>query len=1213
MKGYKNELPGAKHLAGKIVFIYVFFSSFWILCSDWLLAQVTKDASLLTQLQTYKGWAFVLLTSGLLYALVRGGLRSLQTSNSLLEAVIQGTTDGIFLKNLEGRYLMSNAAGARILGTSQEEVLGKDDTEFFPPEIARQIREKDKRVIASGETQVYEDVLPVGEQERTYLSTKYIYRNPQGKLVGLIGVARDITEHKQLLEELRREKEDLAAFSAVSANSISTLNLQELLNVLLRRIVEVMHTDAAVILLKKDSHLYVRASIGIDESVRSNYAVPIGQGFAGTIGATMQPLYIEDAQTSSCVIRPIIKERGVRTMLGVPLKRHNELVGVLHVDWLSVHPRSDRELHLLEITADRCTMAILNAQLYQQTKQLQQRLQLQLDCMPIACIVNDGNLCLTDWNPAAEKIFGFTKEEVLGKNFCELIAPPAVRHRVEEIFRQLAAGEVTVRRINENLTKESGTIICEWYNTPLKDIDGTVVGMLSMAQDITERCLAEVTLRDSEQRYRTLFESNPHPMWVYDLETLAFLAVNDAAVHHYGYSREEFLAMTIRDIRPLEDVPVLLKEVSQETSGFRGAGVWRHRKKDGTLIHVEITSHTLVFSGKRAVLILVNDITERKRAEQELRRKDELYRTLARNFPNGGVFLFDRDLRYTLAEGARIAAVGLKSESFEGKTIGQALQPEMRQMLEPVYRQALAGVATTFEAPYQDRVYLVQVVPVTNSSGQIYAGMAVTQDITEHKQTEAQLRRYAFYEPLTGLPNRALFLEYLEKRIEQAKQGEADLFAVLLLELEQFEMVKYSLGHESADQLMIATARRLEGFLQPTDIIAHLGSNEFAILLANIHSRDDATDMANRIQKLLMLPFDLNGREMFSSINIGIALGGSQESEVRSQESGVRSPELESRTLELSKEIPKPSLPANLLNCSDRPEDFLRAADTAKHHAKVQTNVGHAVFNPAMHEQAVARFQLETDLRRAIERQQFQVYYQPIISLETGNITGFEALVRWIHPTRGMVSPAEFIPLAEETGLITLIDWWVLREACTQLGVWQKTYAQKTPLTMSVNLSSLQLAQLGLLERLDKILRETGVDGRSLKLEITESALMNNASSGTVMLEQLKTLGVQLSIDDFGTGYSSLARLHQLPIDTLKIDRSFVNQINDDSDSLAIVRAIVTLAHTLNMDVIAEGVETLQQLSQLRSLQSEYGQGYFFSKPVDSKAAEKLLAAKLQW
>lgn len=1089
----KDELADAKRLAGTIVFIYAFFSSLWILGSDRVLGLFISNLNQLTKLQTFKGWVFVFVTSGLLYALVRWGLRSLQASYSLLRAVIQGTTDAIFVKDIEGRYLMINPTVASIFGKAVEDIIGKDDTQLFPLQIAQQVREEDKQVISSRKTQVYENTLRVGNQERTYLSTKDIYYDVQGNAIGLIGIAQDITEQKQLLEQLQREKDDLVALSFITANSISTLNLQELLNVLIQRIVEVMRADAAVILLKKENALYVRASIGIDDKARSRYTVPMGRGFAGTIGATMQPLYIEDARTDSRVLG--IKPSKIRSMLGVPLHRNRQLVGVLHVDWTSIHPTSDRELRLLEMTAERCTIAILNAQLYEQSEQLQQRLQLQMEQMPIACIVNDGEFRTIDWNPAAEKIFGFSKEEVLGINVSELITPEDVRPQLVHIFQQLVAGETTVYNVNENFTKDGRTITCEWYNTPLKKADGTVVGMLAMAQDITER----------------------------------------------------------------------------------------------------------------------------RQAEQELRIKDEEYRTLARNFPNGAVFLFDRDLRYTLAEGAGLATVGLSSESFEGKSIGEALEPEMREMLEPVYRQALAGTATTFETLYRNRVYLVQVLPVTNNAGEIHAGMAVIQDISDRKETEAQLRLYAYYQPLTGLPNRTLFFECLEKLIEQVKQNQAGLFAVLLLKLEHFELVKYSLGHQVADQLTIATARRLEASLNPSDTMAQLNSDEFAILLEDLQQGNQAIEMAERLYQSLLLPFNLNGREIFSTINIGITLGGSQGLEVKEWESETINPtavgdyELKPPTVESSPEIDEFSLSTNLLIYSDRPADFLRAADTARHHAKMQTNVRYAVFNPGMHEQAVARFQLETDLRRAIERQQFQVYYQPIVSLETGRISGFEALVRWNHPARGMVSPIEFIPLAEETGLISLIDWWVLREACVQLAVWQREFATEFPLTMSVNLSSFELCQLGLLERLDRILRETGVEGRNLKLEITESSLLKNPACGTVILQQLKTLGVQLSIDDFGTGYSSLARLHQLPIDTLKIDRSFVSRMSQEGESLEIIRAIMTLAHALEMDVIAEGVEMECQLQKLRSLNCEYGQGYFFSRPVNNKAAKELLATQLQW
>ncbi|HEY9302447.1 MAG TPA: GGDEF domain-containing phosphodiesterase, partial [Phormidium sp.] len=352
-------------------------------------------------------------------------------------------------------------------------------------------------------------------------------------------------------------------------------------------------------------------------------------------------------------------------------------------------------------------------------------------------------------------------------------------------------------------------------------------------------------------------------------------------------------------------------------------------------------------------------------------------------------------------------------------------------------------------------------------------------------------------------------------------------------------------------------------------IVAQVGLDEFAILLTNLRESSNATRLADQIYQTLSYPFDLNGQEVFISTTIGIALSSIGY---------------------------------------EQPEDYLRAADTAMHQSKELSKTRYAVFEPGWQTQALERLQLESDLRRAIERQELQVYYQPIVSIKTGKLIGFEALVRWYHSTRGWVSPVEFIPLAEETGLISLIDRAVLREACQQIVIWQRQFPRNIPLTISVNLSAIQLAQLGLIERIDQILQETGINRQTLKLEITESSLMGNSASETAMLQQLKSLGIQLSIDDFGTGYSSLARLHQLPIDTLKIDRSFINQMGFDSESLEIVRTIISLAHILEMDVIAEGVETAEQLLQLQSLKCEYSQGFFFSRPVDRQTAERFIA-----
>ena len=443
------------------------------------------------------------------------------------------------------------------------------------------------------------------------------------------------------------------------------------------------------------------------------------------------------------------------------------------------------------------------------------------------------------------------------------------------------------------------------------------------------------------------------------------------------------------------------------------------------------------------------------------------------------------------------------------------------------------------------------------------------------KQLEGQLLHNAFHDALTGLPNRVLLMERLSQAIERAKQDENYTFAVLFLDLDRFKLVNDSLGHIIGDQLLIAFAHRLKACMRPGDIVARLGGDEFTILLENIQDVGDATQVADRIQRQLTLPFNINGHEVFTTASIGIAVS----------------------TLGY-----------------DRPEDLLRDADTTMYRAKAQpgTMVRYQVFEPTMHTQAKALLQLETDLRLAVERQEFQLYYQPIVSLSTDRITGFEALVRWRHPQRGLVSPDEFIPVAEETGLIIPIGWWVLREACRQMRAWHVQFSLDPPLTISVNVSGKQFSQPDSIERLAQILQETGLDVRSLKLEITESVLMDNAESAAAMLLQLQALGLRVAMDDFGTGYSSLSYLHRLPIDTLKIDRSFINGVDVDLEKIQIIRTVIALAWNLGMDVVAEGVATWQQMYQLKALKCEFGQGYFFSKPLDSSAAAALIAVRIQ-
>ena len=464
---------------------------------------------------------------------------------------------------------------------------------------------------------------------------------------------------------------------------------------------------------------------------------------------------------------------------------------------------------------------------------------------------------------------------------------------------------------------------------------------------------------------------------------------------------------------------------------------------------------------------------------------------------------------------------------------------------------ALWNVAR-FQDPRDDETYLVLQL----------------QDVTERKQSEERLRHDAFHDPLTGLPNRALFTDHVKLTIARAKRVATRRFAVLFCDLDRFKVINDSLGHVAGDQLLVEVARRLERCLRQGDTVARVGGDEFTILLDDLADEQEAVTVAERIQREISAAIVLSGREVFTTMSIGVAAGTGSYSD---------------------------------------PEDILRDADTAMYRAKSLGKARHVVFDHSMHASAVNLLQIETDLRKALDKGQFYLLYQPIVSLDNFKLCGFEALVRWHHPERGLISPLDFIPIAEETGQIIQLGEWALFEACRQMREWQEKFPQASPFFMSVNLSAKQFNHMLLIAQVDDVLRRTGLNPRQLKLEITEGAVMDNIDAATEMLRQLRDLGVQLAIDDFGTGYSSLSYLHRFPIDTLKIDRSFVTRMANNTENVEIVRTIVMLAQVLGMDVVAEGVETREQLKLLRDLRCEYGQGYYFSRPSSAPDAEKII------
>jgi diguanylate cyclase (GGDEF)-like protein/PAS domain S-box-containing protein len=445
-----------------------------------------------------------------------------------------------------------------------------------------------------------------------------------------------------------------------------------------------------------------------------------------------------------------------------------------------------------------------------------------------------------------------------------------------------------------------------------------------------------------------------------------------------------------------------------------------------------------------------------------------------------------------------------------------------------------------------------------------------SRDVSERRVLEDQLKHQAFHDPLTRLPNRVLFTDRLAHALTRRGRRRTSV-AVLFLALDNFKVVNDSLGHQQGDQLLIAVADRLQLCLRPEDTVARFGGDEMAVLLEDIEDTDEAVEVANRIQQRLGAPVILNGREVFTTVSIGVAISTVDH---------------------------------------DRPDALIRDADVALYRAKAQGKARHAVFDRSMDAQALERLEMETDLRHAIERGELRVYYQPIVDLATGRVCEIEALIRWAHPQRGLISPLQFIPLAEETGLIIPIGRWVLTEAAHQTRLWQLEQPTDPPLTLSVNLSARQLQDPRLLEDITDVLRETGLDPATVRLEITESVVMEDAEAASALLRALKRLGIELAIDDFGTGYSSLSYLNRFTIDCVKIDRSFVSQIGTSPRDMTIIKAIVALAKSLDLSVTAEGIETVEQLAHLRDLGCNRGQGFYLSRPSPPEMLPALLKVR---
>jgi diguanylate cyclase (GGDEF)-like protein/PAS domain S-box-containing protein len=622
------------------------------------------------------------------------------------------------------------------------------------------------------------------------------------------------------------------------------------------------------------------------------------------------------------------------------------------------------------------------------------------------------------------------------------------------------------------------------------------------------------------------------------------------------------LCRRLRSDAELYATPVLLISALRVDDDSAVEGLWA-----GADDYLEAPYEPVRFIAK------VTRLVERARLEERLRESEERYALATRGANDG---LWDWNLRTNQIYFSERWKAMLGYEDDEIKDCPEEwlnrVHPEDFESLKTDLDAHVEGTTPHFEIEHRmlhrDGSYrwmLTRGMVVRGAEGKATRMAGSLTDITERKTVEEQLLHDAFHDALTGLPNRALFMDRLQQAMERTKRHAEYSFALFFIDLDRFKTINDSLGHMIGDQLLNGIGERLKCCTRQGDTVARLGGDEFTILLDDIQDASEAVNMAERICQRMKEPFHLGGHEVIASASIGIALS----------RMGY-----------------------------DKPDTIMRDANTAMHRAKASGKGCHQIFDHTMHSHAAALLKLETDLQRTRVCEEYRVHYQPIVSIETGCLTGFEALVRWQHPERGLIYPEAFISVAEETGTIISLDRWVLREACRQTKVWQERFPG---LTVSVNLSPKQFLLTDLVTVIKQVLRETGLDVGCLKLEITENVLMSNIETVQQTLSHIKALGIELYLDDFGTGYSSLSYLHRFPIDALKIDRSFVCRIGANGENSEIARAIVNLAHSMGLMVIAEGIETKEQLQELRSLSCKFGQGNMFSMPVDASEAESLL------
>ena len=809
-------------------------------------------------------------------------------------------------------------------------------------------------------------------------------------------------------------------------------------------------------------------------------------------------------------------------------------------------------------------------------KHAEVRLEQTFEQAAVGIVRTDLERCIVAANHKFCDMTGYEKHELLGMNFRE-ISHPDDRGKNADARLRLDAGELDHLQTERRCIRKDGSVIWVRRTTSLaRDNANDAPNYIFVVEDITARRMAE-------ESYRATFDKAPIGI-MHNALDLRILHVNPRLCEILGHTQEELLAMTTADIPQPQyqeaDRPRYMQQMlNGEMQTFSSQR--QYIRKDGSLVWTNRSISLVRDSAGQPLyfLCIIEDISERKRAENALAQEQLLLRTVVDAIPDR-IYVRDLEGCYILQNAANLKVRGFdRHEDIVGKSVFDIFPAEQARRIHDEDQTIIRSGEPLIDREGRThfggeggkgmvRWHLTSKVPLKDTAGTVYGLLGVNRDITERKQASEHLAHLAHYDSVTGLPNRVLLHDRLGQAIAQARRNNC-FVGVLFLDLDRFKLVNDTLGHAAGDLLLKQVATRLTQGLRPSDTVGRLSGDEFALILSELVAPQNAGLVAHKLIEKLQLPFDLDGNQVFVTASIGITL-----------------------------------YPTD----SDNIETLIRDADAAMYGAKSAGRNNFQYYTAEMNLRATEKLRLETKLRHAIEREEFVLHYQPKVDIATGKITGLEALLRWQSPDEGMVGPDQFIPLLEETGLIVQVGDWVARTACAQIHAWRA--AGVTPVPVAINLSARQLRHTGFSATLGRALTEFSIPAELIEIEITESSLMENPELAIVVLTEIKKLGVRLSADDFGTGYSSLSYLKRFPLDALKIDRSFVRDIATDPDDAAITRAVITLAHGLDLRVIAEGVETEEQLAFLGHNQCDEAQGYLFSRPLPVYSCTKLLAQR---